>query len=210
MRAFFSRTIRVSKLAARDGRIPRPIRWLAALGSCPCLDHVTKRCSCWSGSSCSLSTVARCEGLIRLRPPCGMRKFDLPGNGRFSERPGLASFVGSDVRVRSPGLLRMVRRSVWAAASGSGAFPYLYGSRRAAARAQEPRLARLTRAAISRRIGFTHPTGFRIVLDASPAPCRRRMFGLARCARIPPKARNPPNAPPWACKTTKGQATGFD
>jgi hypothetical protein len=35
MHAFFSRTIRASKLAARDGRIPRPIRWLAALGLLP-------------------------------------------------------------------------------------------------------------------------------------------------------------------------------
>jgi hypothetical protein len=35
MRAFCSRTVRAAKLAARDGRIPRPIRWLAALGLLP-------------------------------------------------------------------------------------------------------------------------------------------------------------------------------
>jgi hypothetical protein len=46
------------------------------------------------------------------------------------------------------GRLRMGSRSAWAAARGSGSFPYLCGSRRAAARALQPRLTRLTRAAV--------------------------------------------------------------
>jgi hypothetical protein len=35
VRAFISRTIRAVKLLARDGRIPRPLRWLAAFGLLP-------------------------------------------------------------------------------------------------------------------------------------------------------------------------------
>ena len=33
--AFVSRTVRAVRLIARDGRIPRPLRWLAALGLMP-------------------------------------------------------------------------------------------------------------------------------------------------------------------------------
>ena len=35
MRRFVSRTLRAVKLLARDGRIPRPLRWLAVLGVAP-------------------------------------------------------------------------------------------------------------------------------------------------------------------------------
>ncbi len=35
MRAFIARTIRAVKLLARDRRIPRPLRWLAAIGLLP-------------------------------------------------------------------------------------------------------------------------------------------------------------------------------
>ena len=34
-RAFFSRALRATTLLARDGRIPRPLRWLAVLGLLP-------------------------------------------------------------------------------------------------------------------------------------------------------------------------------
>jgi hypothetical protein len=32
---FFTRTVRAVRIAATDGRIPRPLRWLAALGLAP-------------------------------------------------------------------------------------------------------------------------------------------------------------------------------
>ena len=35
VRAFIARTIRAVKLLARDRRIPRPLRWLAAIGLMP-------------------------------------------------------------------------------------------------------------------------------------------------------------------------------
>jgi len=35
VRAFIARTIRAVKLLARDRRIPRPLRWLAAIGLLP-------------------------------------------------------------------------------------------------------------------------------------------------------------------------------
>jgi hypothetical protein len=35
MRRFFSRAIRAVKLLARDGRIPRPLRWLVVVGLLP-------------------------------------------------------------------------------------------------------------------------------------------------------------------------------
>jgi hypothetical protein len=35
VRAFIFRTIRAVKLLARDGRIPKPLRWLAAFGLLP-------------------------------------------------------------------------------------------------------------------------------------------------------------------------------
>jgi hypothetical protein len=35
IRGFINRTIRAVRIAARDGRIPRPLRWLAALGLAP-------------------------------------------------------------------------------------------------------------------------------------------------------------------------------
>lgn len=35
MRAFLLRTIAATKLLARDTRIPRPLRWLAAIGLLP-------------------------------------------------------------------------------------------------------------------------------------------------------------------------------
>jgi hypothetical protein len=35
MRAFLARTVSAVKLLARDGRIPRPVRWLAALALLP-------------------------------------------------------------------------------------------------------------------------------------------------------------------------------
>ena len=34
-REFFARTIRASALLARDTRIPRPLRWIAAIGLLP-------------------------------------------------------------------------------------------------------------------------------------------------------------------------------
>ncbi|MEA2375969.1 MAG: hypothetical protein QOD53_2432 [Thermoleophilaceae bacterium] len=34
-RAFFSRTIRATGILVRDGRVPRPLRWLAALALLP-------------------------------------------------------------------------------------------------------------------------------------------------------------------------------
>jgi hypothetical protein len=34
-RAFIARTIRAITLLARDGRIPRPLRWIAGLGLMP-------------------------------------------------------------------------------------------------------------------------------------------------------------------------------
>jgi len=34
-RAFIVRTLRATKLLARDGRIPKPLRWLALLGLLP-------------------------------------------------------------------------------------------------------------------------------------------------------------------------------
>ncbi len=34
-RAFLARALRAAKLLARDGRIPRPLRWLAALALLP-------------------------------------------------------------------------------------------------------------------------------------------------------------------------------
>jgi hypothetical protein len=35
MRAFFARSIRATKLIVRDGRIPKPLRWLAGLALLP-------------------------------------------------------------------------------------------------------------------------------------------------------------------------------
>jgi hypothetical protein len=35
MRAFVARVLRATKLLARDGRIPKPLRWLAVLGLMP-------------------------------------------------------------------------------------------------------------------------------------------------------------------------------
>ena len=35
MRAFVARTIRATALLARDARIPKPLRWLAAIGLMP-------------------------------------------------------------------------------------------------------------------------------------------------------------------------------
>jgi hypothetical protein len=32
---FISRTLRATRLLARDGRIPKPLRWLAAIGLAP-------------------------------------------------------------------------------------------------------------------------------------------------------------------------------
>jgi hypothetical protein len=34
-REFIARTLRATKLLARDGRIPKPLRWLAVLGLLP-------------------------------------------------------------------------------------------------------------------------------------------------------------------------------
>ena len=34
-RAFVSRTIRATRLLVRDGRVPRPLRWLAAIALLP-------------------------------------------------------------------------------------------------------------------------------------------------------------------------------
>jgi hypothetical protein len=35
VRAFVARTLRATKLLARDGRIPKPLRWLAVVGLFP-------------------------------------------------------------------------------------------------------------------------------------------------------------------------------
>lgn len=35
MRSFLTRSIRAVRILARDGRIPRPLRWLVALGLLP-------------------------------------------------------------------------------------------------------------------------------------------------------------------------------
>jgi hypothetical protein len=35
MKHFVARTLRAMKLLARDGRIPKPLRWIAALGLLP-------------------------------------------------------------------------------------------------------------------------------------------------------------------------------